>query len=91
MKPKNKYTSLDLEFWANVKLLNQRLGYFERKTKKNPNPDFVIPTTEQVKNTFKQEGLNYSKLIENNKWTDFGKNMIGYFKFRKKEIGRAHV
>lgn len=86
MKPNNKYKDLGLEFWANIKLLNQRLGYFERKTKKNPNPDFVIPTIEQVKNTFEQEGLDYSKLVQNDKWTDFGKTMIGYFQHRKKVL-----
>ncbi len=84
MKPSNKYTGLDLEFWANVKLLNQRLGYFERKSKANPDPDFVIPTIAQVKETFEQEGLDYSKLIQNDKWTDFGKILFEYFQYRKK-------
>ena len=86
MEPNNKFTDLGLEFWANVKLLNQRLGYFERKTKKNLNPDFIIPTIEQVKETFEQEELDYSKLTENDKWTAFGKTMIGYLKHRKKVL-----
>lgn len=86
MKPNNKYTDLGLEFWANIKLLNQRLGYFERKTKKNQNPNFVIPTIEQVKNTFDQEDLDYSKLIKNNKWTAYGKTMIEYFQHRKEAL-----
>ena len=86
MKPNNKYTDLGLEFWANIKLLNQRLGYFERKTKKNPNPNFVIPTIEQVKDTFEQEGLDYSKLINNDKWTAYGKTMNDYLQYRKKAL-----
>ncbi len=86
MKANKKYKNLDLEFWANIKLLNQRLGYFERKSKKNPYPDFVIPTIEQVKNIFYQEGLNYSKLVKNDRWTDFGNTMIGYLKHRKKVL-----
>ncbi len=36
MKANNKFENLDLEFWANIKLLNQRLGYTIRNTKKNP-------------------------------------------------------
>lgn len=86
MKPNSKFLDLGLEFWANVKLLNQRLGYFERSTKKNPNPNFVIPTILQVKNTFEQEGLNYEKLIIIDQWTDFGKIMIDYFEYRKKVL-----
>ena len=86
MKPNDKYTGLGLEFWANVKLLNQRLGYFERKSNKIPNPDFVIPTIEQVKYIFDLEKLDYSKLVKNDTWTDFGKTMIGYFKHRKKVL-----
>ena len=43
MLPNDKYKDLDLEFWANVKLLNQRLGYAVRKTKDNPNAGFVVP------------------------------------------------
>ncbi|MCH7535942.1 MAG: hypothetical protein IH948_09440 [Bacteroidetes bacterium] len=90
MKPNKKYTDLGLEFWANIKLLNQRLGYFERKTKKNSNPNFVIPTIKQVKETFDKEGLDYSKLIDDNKWTDFGKTMNRYFRHRKKVLNE-HV
>lgn len=86
MKPNKKYTDLRLEFWANIKLLNQRLGYFERKTNKNTTPNFVIPTIQQVKDTFDREGLDYSKLIVGNKWTDFGKVMVNYFKYRKKVL-----
>ena len=84
MKPNNKYTDLGLEFWANIKLLNQRLGYFERMTKENPKPDFVIPTVQQVKDTFVQEGLDFSKLVQGDKWTGLGKTLTGYFQYRKK-------
>ena len=86
MKPNNKYTDLGLEFWANIKLLNQRLGYFERMTKENPKPDFVIPTVQQVKDTFVQEGLDFSKLVQGDKWTGLGKTLTGYFQYRKKVL-----
>lgn len=84
MKPNKKFSDLGLEFWANIKLLNQRLGYFERKTKKNPNQDFVIPTIEQVRKTFAEEGLQFSKLIRDDKWTDYGQSLIEYLEYRKK-------
>lgn len=46
----------------------------------------MIPTIQQVKDTFEQEGLDYSKLIIADKWTDFGKTMIGYFRHRRKVL-----
>ena len=35
MRANERFENLDLEFWANIKLLNQRLGYVIRKSKKN--------------------------------------------------------
>ncbi|MFH1250666.1 MAG: hypothetical protein V1715_06150 [bacterium] len=88
MKPNNTFTSLKPEFWANVKLLNQRLGYFERKSKKNKNPDFVIPSIDQIKDVFDKEGLNYSKLVQSDTLTDFGKTLIDYLTYRKDALNK---
>ena len=82
MIPNDKYKELSLEFWANIKLLNQRLGYAERKTKRNPNPGFVIPTMDQIKEVFEAEDLDYDKLIHGNDLTDFGKLIQEYLKYR---------
>lgn len=82
MLPNDKYKKLDLEFWANIKLLNQRLGYAERKTTKNPNPGFVIPTVDQIKKVFKDEDLNSERLIQNNQLTEFGKLVQEYMEYR---------
>jgi len=82
MQPNNKYKELDLEFWANIKLLNQRLGYAERSSKKNTNPGFVIPSTQQILDVFKAEGLKTEKLVQNNKLTAFGKLIQEYMEYR---------
>lgn len=82
MKANNKFENLDLEFWANIKLLNQRLGYTIRKTKKNPEGGFVVPSVEDIKNVFLDEGLSTKRLIENDKLTDFGQLVVDYMKFR---------
>jgi hypothetical protein len=86
MKADNRFIGLELEFWANVKLLNQRLGYFENKSKTNPNPNFVIPTIDQVKQVFDDEALDYSQLIVNNRWTKKGKLLNEYFIYRKQAL-----
>lgn len=84
MQPNEKFRNLDLEFWANVKLLNQRLGYTKKKSPKNPNPGFIIPTKEQILQVFKNEKLNSSKLVYGNEFTDFGILLIEYMEYRGK-------
>jgi len=84
MIPNNTFLKETLEFWANVKLLNQRIGYHERTTKENPNANFVVPTVQQIKDVFKSEGLNHSKLIDaNDMLTAYGAKLISYFEYRK--------
>jgi hypothetical protein len=86
MQPNRKFIDLDLEFWANVKLLNQRLGYTARITKLNPNPGFIIPTKEQIIEVFNSESLNLGRLIVNNELTGFGKLIQEYMHFRSKVL-----
>lgn len=73
---------MSLEFWANVKLLNQRLGYVERKSKKNPHPSFVVPTAEQILQVFSKEGLNPVRLVNDNKLTELGEMLQRYMRYR---------
>lgn len=65
MLPNKKFENLDLEFWANIKLLNQRLGYTERKSKKNPTPGFVIPSQEQIERVFKDDPKELTAITQN--------------------------
>lgn len=90
MQPSERYKNLNLEFWANIKLLNQRLGYAERKSKDNSNPGFVIPTKDQIIEVFESEKLNVSKLVEDNSLTEFGEIIIEYMRFRGELLGN-HV
>ena len=84
MIPNNTFLKESLEFWANVKLLNQRIGYHERATAANPNPNFVVPTVQQIKDVFRSEGLNHSKLIDvANNLTAYGAKLISYFEYRR--------
>lgn len=82
MKANNKFKNLDLEFWANIKLLNQRLGYTIRKTANDPEGGFVVPNVEDIKQVFSEEGLSTKKLIKNDKLTEFGQLVVDYMKFR---------
>lgn len=82
MLPNNKFKEQNLEFWANIKLLNQRLGYAERKTSTNPKPGFVIPSINQIIDVFKAEDLNPEKLIQKGSLTKFGELVLEYMKYR---------
>ena len=83
MKPNNIFKNQSLEFWANIKLLNQRLGYVLRQSPRNPNGGFIIPTEEQIKNVFIKENLNYSKILDqNDKFTEFGRLIVSYMEYR---------
>ena len=83
MRPNNLYKNQSVEFWANIKLLNQRLGYTIKVSKKNPNGGFVIPSVQQIKTVFESEGLNFSKLIDqNDSFTEFGQLVIDYMIYR---------
>lgn len=82
MKANNKFENLDLEFWANIKLLNQRLGYTRRKSKANPEGGFVVPSIGDMKIVFSREGLSIKRLIINDELTDFGQLVVDYMKYR---------
>jgi len=82
MRANNKFENLDLEFWANIKLLNQRLGYTIRKSIKNPDGGFVVPSIEDIIRVFSNEGLSTKKLIKKEKLTVYGKLVVDYFKYR---------
>ena len=71
MKANKEFENLGLEFWANIKLLNQRLGYTIRKTKKNPNGGFVVPSIEQIKAVFEDEDRKSTRL--NSSHTDISR------------------
>jgi len=82
MKPNNSFRISDPEFWANIKLLNQRLGYVVKKSKKNPNGGFKIPTENEIVSTFKEEGWNVGKVVKDNMLTAFGKKLVDYMAYR---------
>lgn len=83
MIPNNIFKNQSLEFWANIKLLNQRLGYTIKISKKNPNGGFLIPTIAKIKEVFISEGLNYSKIINiDDAFTPFGSLIVDYMIYR---------
>lgn len=76
MKANPKYKYQELDFWANVKLISQKIGYFKKGT-------FVIPSIDQIKAVYENRDLDYSKIInDSDVLTKYGELLIEYFTFR---------
>jgi hypothetical protein len=73
-----KFQNKPNEFWANVKLLSQHIGYTERSTKL-----IKIPTVDQILEAYKDLNLSTKYLLtKTNKPSFFLKELIEYFKLR---------
>jgi hypothetical protein len=78
MKANKLFLNQPLEFWANVKLISQKAGYTDKKTKR-----IKIPTIDELKSVYEANGLDSSKIVDaNDKLTEFGTLLIAYFKHR---------
>lgn len=71
------------EFWSVVRLLNQRLGYHERASSKTPQPNFIVPTAQDIVAAFGREGLHHTRLVDQDMLlTKFGQHIMDYYRFR---------
>lgn len=78
MKAESKFLNQPLEFWANIKLISQKAGYTDKKTKQ-----VKVYTIEQIKAVYESNNLDYSRVIdEKNKYTPFGNLIVSYFQHR---------
>lgn len=84
MEPNKKYLNQDSSFWANVKFLNQRMGYFEKDSEGNVTP--VIPTVKQIVEEFEKEKMSHDRLVIDGKLTDYGQLIIGYLSYRGESL-----
>lgn len=77
MIAESKYLNLPLDFWANVKLISQKVGYTERATS-----SIKVPTFQEIQSAFNGLKLDVTQIYEDNKLTDFGILLIDYFQHR---------
>ena len=86
MRANPDFLNLPLNFWAYVKLISQKLGYTETKSKKNPDPQALIPPLTDMLRVLGEEGLDYSELIHEGNWTALGQKLHDYFVYRKSAL-----
>jgi hypothetical protein len=96
VKANNNFINQPLEFWANVRLISQYIGYTAKKPKKKkakkgevvvqvaPEKSKVgVPTVDEIIKEYTHLGLKYDHLINEDKsLTGTGHHVIEYFKYR---------
>jgi hypothetical protein len=86
MKADKRFLNQSLDFWANIKLISQKGGYTDKKTKQ-----IKVHTVEEIKAIYKSNNLDYSKIIgDNSILTELGELIVAYFKHRS-DVLRIHV
>lgn len=77
MKPNPLYRSQSKEFWANVRLVSEVVGYTVRGK-----DTIKVPTIIEMAYGYQTRNLNIDKLIKNGEVTSLGKDLLGYFAYR---------
>lgn len=77
MKPNPKFLSQPLDFWANVKLIGQKIGYTDKATKQ-----IKIPTIDAIIASYITDGLATTELRNEQGITQFASLLLDYFTHR---------
>ena len=78
MKADKRFLNQPLDFWANIKLISQKAGYTDKKTKQ-----IKIHTLEEIKAVYESNNLDCSKVIDrSNKFTALGNLIVSYLQHR---------
>lgn len=75
MKPSIHFKGMPANFWANVKIISQGVGYAKNDT-------VIVPTQKDIEKLYKSLNLDTSELFPGGKVSPFGKDVLEYFSFR---------
>jgi len=78
MLPNPNYRNKSLDFWANVKLLSQHIGYTDRKTQ-----SIKIPTAEEILTVYDKLRFSKQKIVTHkNDPSRYLNDLLEYFDYR---------
>jgi hypothetical protein len=78
LKADPRFITQPKEFWANVRIISQEVGYTERRSN-----SIKIPTLEAIRKKFSLLNLSTTHIAHtDNRLTDFGQDLFAYFTFR---------
>jgi hypothetical protein len=78
MKPDPRFTGLPMDFWANIRLIGQEVGYVVRGTEQ-----IRVPSVTEIRGAFSRLGLDTRVLFDSNDTlTEYGSLIVEYFRHR---------
>jgi len=75
MKPSIHFKGMPANFWANVKIISQGVGYAKKAT-------VIVPTQKDIEKLYKSLNLDFNELFPGGKISQLGKDVLDYFSFR---------
>lgn len=82
MKPDRRFMNLDKEFWANIRLISEMVGYTSRKS-----GQVRAPSLDSTRKAFVSRKLNYHHLqSDDGQLSDLGRLVVEYFEYRAKVL-----
>lgn len=83
MKADKRFLNQPLDFWANIKLISQKGGYTDKKTKQ-----VKVHTLEEIKAVYESNHLDCSRVIDQkNQFTALGRLIVDYLQHRSDCLG----
>jgi len=77
MKPDARFANLPRDFWANVRLISQTVGYSERGQNR-----IKVPKADEITNGLAQLNLSTAHLVDKGSATEFAELLRDYFECR---------
>jgi len=85
MKPDPRFLKLPKDFWANVRLISQEVGY---TTTVRGQKEIKVPSLQEIEEAFAQISLDARHLIDRKgKATVYGRLLCEYFEYRASVLG----
>ncbi len=75
MKPSNYFKSMPANFWANVKIISQGIGYAKNNL-------IIVPTKKEIEKLYISLHLDPNELFPKGNVSHFGRDILDYFSFR---------
>jgi hypothetical protein len=81
MKSETQFSNLDKEFWANIRLISQEVGYTQKKSKKSKRDSSIkVPNLSEIIQCFEELNLSWKRISKDGTHpTEFGNTILSYF------------
>ncbi|MCE5208321.1 MAG: hypothetical protein LLG42_08420 [Chloroflexi bacterium] len=79
MKPNNEFINLSINFWADVRVISQEIGY-------SKNNLAYAASVEQILKLYNEKGFQTDHIIQNDSLTGYGSTLLSYLHYRKEVL-----